>query len=258
MSECSWQGEFLSCALINNLLCPSSFSSLGPSRLLPAHFPTKPLLPSIPGQESAARPGSSSGRQGWYLSHSKWNECWAAGGTPASAVLGWWIVGSCARNWWGQPVLLGVKAVTRSPSKASFTCPCHSSNILGLTLSKAHCAGNSLKMVSCTRGPEMLVLLLATTELSECAATSLPPLLGVGGTPPRKQLYGVVSQPGMPEYWLGSCSLKPTPFSKAEPPPQHTPLLPARPAAGPVTWTAAQGPGLGRTPPWFPALWLPS
>lgn len=69
---------------------------------------------------------------------------------------------------------------------------------------------------------------LATTELSECAATSLPPLLGVGGTPSRKQLYRMLSQPGMPEYWLGSCSLKPTPFSRAEPPPQAHPLTPCQ------------------------------
>ena len=230
--------------------------------LAPPRF-SQPIFPQSPcSRQSQARNllqgrEARAGRQGWYLSHSKWSECWAAGGAPASAFLGWWIVGSRARSWWGQPVLLGVKAVTRSPSKASFTCPCHSSDTLGLTLREAHCAGNSLRTVCCTHGPEMLVLLLATTELSECAATSLPPLLGAGRTPPRKQLYRMVPRPGRPEDWLGSCSLKPTPFSRAEPL-LSTPCYPRpgllqglRPGQLPTVLGSA---GLHT---WFPALGLP-
>jgi hypothetical protein len=106
------------------------------------------LLPSIPGQEFAARPGGPMGSQ--CLSYSWWSEHWELGRLPASASLGWCIVGSCARDWWGQPSLLGVKAALWSPSKASFTCPCYYSNKPGLTLSADHASGRSLWILSST------------------------------------------------------------------------------------------------------------
>lgn len=164
--------------------CPASFSSCALPPLLSAHFPTKPSLPFIPGPKCAANPGSSKGRQCWCLSHSKWSERPAAGGEPASASLGWCIVGSGARDWWGQPVLLGVKAATWSPSKASFTCPCYSSNKPGLTLSQAQLHRKEPEN-SCTK---MLALLLATTELNRWAAPTLITHHTAWGTLPMKQL----------------------------------------------------------------------
>lgn len=119
-------------------------SSLQPLPLLPAHSPTEPLLPPIPGQEWDARPESCRGSPYRCLSHGTRGECWGPGREPAPASSGWCIGGSYARDWWGQPVLLGVKAATWSPSKVSFACLCYSSNKPKLTLSKACCAGKSL------------------------------------------------------------------------------------------------------------------
>lgn len=91
-------------------------------------------------------------------------------------------------------------------------------------------------MVTLHLGPKMLALLLATTELNKCAATSLPPLLKAWSTPSVKQIYKRASWPGMPVYLTWLLGSKTNTFFLGQGPLlSTTPLVPARAASGPVT-----------------------
>lgn len=71
------KGTFLAACWLITCAAPSHsliLSSQQPFPLLPTHLPTKPWLPSIPGQELDAGPGRSRGSLCWCLSHSKWSE----------------------------------------------------------------------------------------------------------------------------------------------------------------------------------------